>query len=333
MKGTTHAVLVALLATSVASAQDSLESAIAAYELAESVDAKIDALEAMSKLDAPPDALTRALTLGLTDESGRVCAAAVRLVAGAPDRDIALDALLDACRSLPGRLEVLRKKLLEARATMSPNDFKLEKPSGEGKTVEEWMKGVKRAMEGTATMTELIEDGSAPFEPLCDALIGVRDDRAIEGMAMLLEHAGSGESGLRLTEALLELGTKPALVAACSHLKAYEKRHDAQRKAWNEARRARPGPKPDLWQGSSKAWKEREENRLRAAIDSARAALDAKDAETEAFAERLRRFAEAKGLSSAPTGSSAASWRSWARRQQTLPDHLADHEGSGGDRS
>lgn len=294
-----------------------IEAAVKTFEAADSVAARKAALDAIAALSgkAGAVAVSRALAAGLQDALPEVRAHAVPLVAKAPDRDIALSALVEACRYVADVEKRLKK----------PDVKQSDQPDARnGDAMREWFAEIRANNEKLVRYFLARAEELATLKPLIEVMGGWRDDRAVEGLAHLVRVAGPAEAGTRVRDALLAAGTGPALIAVTGYLEFFDKALAVHEAAVKKARRTRWRRAPETWQRTKDAWKEREKDRVRKLVEKAEGAMRATERQATAYADGIRAFAAKHDLRPPPRNEKVSSWKAWMRNVgKRLPESLA----------
>lgn len=295
-------VALSLVAVSLAAQSDALARAVERYRKAEGAPQRIAALEAIFKLGTskvPAEDITRALARGLGDPLTDVRVRTVALVAAAPHRDTAMSALVGEYRRIAAVVK----------------DF--EMPELKDRSAEEMLEEIADLAREAAAVRKALEavtDDIKTMKPLIHELSRIRDDRSVEGLALLLPVAGHGESGDQIISALMAFGTRPAVMALAAHVSELDKFVSAKKKQLAELRRERPGKMPKYWRGSAETWRDSEKKRIATRVGEAEAAVELERHRSKAFMEKIRVYARKRKLPAPPYGNSPSVWRSWGVR-------------------
>ncbi len=303
------AALTALLGglASLSAQEAELARLLSDYRRASSTTKKIEVLDAIAALAGRQDAeaLTKALAVGLVDDSVDVRLHAIPLVGRAPDRSQAMRALTDGSREYAKRWS----ELVES-ARLEPVDLPdmFEDP-----------KGFKKAIDAAAKAAEAAKAGlercmaEAPvLAAYVDTLTSFDDDGVLPAYEALIVVAGSGEQGQRIARAAA--ARAGGMAVAVKQVRLLEKKAKEQTDRLAKRERERPRRVPKRWRGTKDKWKQQEQRRIQKLVEAARKNATSAQTELNGYLGFMRELAAELGAVKPPTGGRATSWEAWARR-------------------
>lgn len=207
---------------------DDLEQRYADYTRAESVATRCAALEALAGIQPQPDgpassAIAAALAKALDDPSALVRKRCIELLAPFDEPDVVLPALVGAAQNnVEKRLaraskqrelfeDMLGESTSGTRGAQEPAPAR-EDPLQKGKRI------AKEVQELDALEGELVRERDA----LVVVFAAKRDDRSVEGLTRLIAASSYDSSTDPLFDALLAIGTAPAIETAVGLLVRFE---------------------------------------------------------------------------------------------------------------
>lgn len=281
--------------------------------------AVLDELAALASSDAASaEGATRALAEALADEAQAVRAHAAELLAAAPARGLALQALCGAARAqaaAEAELQAVVRGAMEDLPDLNERSSAARRSSEKAK--EEQLEKLRELQERTAAMKAALEanvDLPKVRAALVAALPRFADERAADALGALSADVPFGEECEAVVAALVTLGGARALEHVGAVFERYEDTLKERKKAWRELERAKPREKPsEIW--ADEVWERKERERIAAQQEAFETQAAAIDATIERVAARVRADAEARGLPAAPERvDRGRDWRNWARK-------------------
>ncbi len=280
--------------------------------------------------DWPSPKIAHALAKALEDDSYEVRVAAVELLGKEQDVDVAVQELRKACRANVRDVERFHKDV-ELPEPLGIDLDELERLGLDEETLKwfrEALEEIEREIEAErARLLEPLEGLHNVRRALVASLAGLRDDRAVDGIGILLEATDVGPECDSAIDALLAFGTQAAVGHVVGVFGRYEKWRKGEQKSLTNLDKQKP--RKNISAISNESWKRLERERINAEVDAKRAELLAADAWAESVAARLRAFALARELPRPPTGAlSARPWKAWLPKAKGgLPVSVAGKDG------
>lgn len=328
------ALLVGVLLTTVAPAQlldtsldTSLDTRLAEYHAAKSASQQSRALDRIAALavgetlaDRPAaDARIAALALGLESEHVRVRNHAVGLIGtSATSSESALTALRGHCDAVVTRSDKNFAAVQKALKRLPLVRSRKKGKPGYLDMMEKHLDALQRLEDLVAKQNEW----GSTIPVLVEVLAKVGDDRAVEGVVMLLPLC-SAEELPALRAALIAWGTVASLAALCDRLTYFDDSIASQKKRVSKARRKRPGTPPKGSAGSKDVWRRNKKASKAEAIATLEQQLAKLVKKRDADFDAVRQFAKHCKLLEPPAKNSLSAFGLWRRRAaKELPTTL-----------
>lgn len=297
---------------------DELRRAYARAESSYRAKLALDELEAAyaGADEAGRASVTAAVGKALESEFFDVRAHAAEMLGAGLDVEPAIEALVRAAggygrESRELTEEVVRFTAEHARLMKRIEDF------------EEKMAELRRFTKELDEATRRVEKFAEFRAALVAALRQRGDDRCVDGLGDVLAAPPLGPDADPVVEALLELGTGPALRHVVRCFESFEDLVQEREKSRKKLARTRPERRPRGWRGTKEAWEAAEAHRI--ANELAR--FDERTAMVWQLAHalhlRLHEFSEAEDLPAPPESALGfRAWKNWvAETAPLLPEH------------
>lgn len=260
--------------------------------------------------------VTATVCKALESEYFDVRAHAANMLGAGLDREPAIEALVRAARGLERESRALAE---EARRRSRESMEILEGSEDVVEKMEE-LRRFSRTSEGVIERAEAFVEFRAA---LVTALRLRGDDRCVDGLGDVLASVPLGTEADPVVDALLELGTGPALRHVVRSFDTLEEVVEDREKARKKLARTRPEKVPRGWRDTDKAWEAREAQRIADML----ANFDEQTTKAREWAHglhlRLHEFAGAKDLPAPPTSALGyRPWKEWlGQAAPLLPEH------------
>tara|TARA_R110002072_G_scaffold25443_1_gene84930 strand:+ start:3318 stop:4382 length:1065 start_codon:yes stop_codon:yes gene_type:complete len=302
------ALLIASMLTGAACSQ-SLEVALARYRAAKSSQEQASALDAIAAEGSGGDAQVAALAVGLASDHVRVRNHAVGLIGKrVVSSESAVAVLREHCDAVAVRIN---KNFAEAQKLRKRLPSPPSPTAGQQRYVDA-MKKYTDSLDALLALLAQSKELGTTIPLLVDALRKVSDDRAVNGVAVLLPLC-SDEQLPAVRTALTEWGTVASLGALCDRLSYFDDSIASQEKRVAKARRKRPG-KPPKGLRNKDVWRENQRKRLAKSIATLEAQLVQLLKKRDEEFDTVRQFAKHCKLPEPPAKNVLSGFGLWQRR-------------------
>ncbi|MFT4541508.1 MAG: hypothetical protein ACI835_003969 [Planctomycetota bacterium] len=298
---------------------------------------KIEVLEKLAKMtlgheNAPSVRVVSRLLIALDDEAIEVQRAAVALLAQGQNQAAMIDGVVEAAGRLAKRLERLEAETDKIDAAVEKKKSKRRTTSGQKKVA--LIKDLNKLTDLLSGIEGLVNKQLRHWElreAYSNLLVTLRDDRSVDALVQFAKSNSTKTSPMPLVNALLELGSRDALLAAVKQVEWYQDQYKDCSKSLKKAEESKPERLPEYWNATEDAWIARHQKEKDKQVEFAKSRLATCELVGDELHAALTKVASRIESPKPPSRSTRpySAWRRWlSQNEDQFPESLGKLDSS-----